>query len=93
MCRTVTDAAIMLGVMQSPFGDVADRPLPSDYTKFLRRGALKGARIGIDRRYFTADYGGETDLVRVARQGLDAMRSLGATLVDIDTGDTLCAAL
>ncbi|MBA3386542.1 MAG: amidase [Chthoniobacterales bacterium] len=88
MCRTVTDAAIMLGVMQSPFGDVADRPLPSDYTKFLRRGALKGARIGIDRRYFTANYGGETDLVRVARQGLDAMRSLGATLVDTDTGDT-----
>ena len=38
--------------------------LPADYTKFLRRGALNGARIGIDRRYFTAAYGGEPDLVR-----------------------------
>lgn len=87
MGRTVTDVAIMLGVMQSPFGDVATRSLPSDYRKFLRRGSLKGARIGVDRRYFTADYGGERDLVEVARQGLSAMRSLGATLVDTDTGD------
>lgn len=87
MCRTVTDTAIMLGVLQSPFGDVAQRSVPSDYTKFLRRGSLKGARIGVDRRYFTFNYGGESDLVAVARQGLDAMRSLGATLVDTDTGD------
>src|SRR5215212_8558214 len=87
MCRTVTDTAIMLGVMQSPFGDVADRSIPSDYTKFLRRGSLKGARIGVDRRYFTAAYGGEPDLVAVAKQGLGAMKSLGATLVDTDTGD------
>ncbi len=87
MCRTVTDVAIMLNVMKSPFGDVAERSLPSDYTTFLRRGSLKGARIGVDRRYFTFDYGGESDLVAVARQGLAAMKSLGATLVNTDTGD------
>jgi amidase len=87
MCRTVTDVAIMLNVMKSPFGDVATRPLPNDYTKFLRRGALNGARIGIDRRYFTAALGGEPDLVAVARQGLEAMKALGATLVPTDTGD------
>jgi amidase len=78
MCRTVTDVAIMLGVMQTP---------PSDYTPFLQRGALNGARIGIDQRYFTEDYGGEPDLVAVAQQGLDVMQQLGATLVDTDTGD------
>jgi amidase len=78
MCRTVTDVAIMLGVMQTP---------SADYTPFLQRGALNGARIGIDRRYFTEDYGGEPDLVAVAQQGLDAMEQLGATLVDADTGD------
>jgi amidase len=78
MCRTVTDVAIMLGVMQTPSGD---------YTPFLQRGALNGARIGIDQRYFTEDYGGEPDLVAVAQQGLDAMEQLGATLVDTDTGD------
>jgi amidase len=65
-------------VMQTPSGD---------YTPFLQRGALNGARIGIDQRYFTEDYGGEPDLVAVAQQGLDAMEQLGATLVDTDTGD------
>ena len=78
MCRTVTDVAIMQGVMQTP---------ASDYTPFLQRGALNGARIGIDERYFTEDYGGEPDLVAVAQQGLDVMQQLGATLVLTDTGD------
>ena len=35
MTRTVTDAAIMLNVMRSPFGPVAGQPLPADYTAFL----------------------------------------------------------
>src|SRR5213082_2580104 len=47
MCRTVTDVAIMLGVMQSPFGEVIGHAVPSDYTQFLQLGSLKGARIGI----------------------------------------------
>ena len=47
MCRTVTDVAIMLGVMQSPFGPVSGHNVPSDYTQFLQLGSLKGARIGI----------------------------------------------
>src|SRR5438270_2010497 len=89
ICRTVTDVAVLLGSMQTPFGAVAGHSLPDDYTVFLRRGALAGARIGVDRRYFTADYGGEDDLVAVAQEGLDAMTSLGATLVDTDTGDPL----
>jgi len=87
ICRTVTDVAILLGAMQTPFGPVAGRSLPSDYTVFLLRGSLRGARIGVDRRYFTPDFGGEPDLVAVAQKGLDAMTSLGATLVDTDTGD------
>ena len=89
ICRTVTDVAVLLGSMQTPFGAVAGNSLPDDYTVFLRRGARSGARIGVDRRYFTADYGGEDDLVAVAQEGLDAMTSLGATLVDTDTGDPL----
>jgi amidase len=87
MCRTATDVAIMLGVMQSPFGPVSGQPLPSDYTQFLKLGSLKGARIGIDSRYFSHAFGGEQDLVAVAKKGLDAMQSLGATLVQTDTGN------
>ena len=87
MARTVTDVAILLGVLQSPFGDVAGRPLPTDYTTFLRRGALRGARIGVDRRFFRPDFGGVPAIVAVVEQALGVMENLGATLVDTDTGD------
>ena len=39
--RTVTDAAILLGIIQTPIDGV-----PPDYTPYLVRGALQGARIG-----------------------------------------------
>jgi amidase len=56
---------------------------------FLQRGALKGARIGVDERYFTPDYGGEPDLIAVVQEGMAAMTALGATLVPTDSGDPL----
>jgi amidase len=87
MCRSVTDVAIMLGVMQSPFGPVSGQSVPSDYKQFLNLGSLQGARIGIDSRYFSFAYGGENDLVKVAKKGLDAMQGLGAKLVPTDTGN------
>ena len=91
MGRTVTDVAILLGVLQSPFGPVAGKPVPSDYTPFLQRGTLNGARIGVDRRfvddYATYGFPGDADTLPLFQQALDAMTSLGATLVDTDTGD------
>jgi amidase len=62
--------------------------VPSNYTPFLQRGALAGKVIGVDTRYFTEDYGGEPDLVAVAQQGIAAIAALGATVVDVDTGDS-----
>jgi amidase len=87
LARTVADAAILLGVLQSLPGAAAGRALPTDYTTFLRRGALAGARIGVDRRYFAAAYGGDEATVAVVEDALDVMARLGATLVDTDTGD------
>lgn len=88
IARTVTDVAILLGVMQSPFGPVAGHSVPPDYTPFLQRGALNGARIGVDQRYFTPDFGGEPDLVAVVNSvAIPALASLGATVVPTDTGD------
>src|SRR5437870_6926807 len=52
MARSVTDVAILLGALQSPFGEVIGHQLPHDYTQFLQRGSLQGARIGRDVRYF-----------------------------------------
>jgi amidase len=92
MGRSVTDVAILLNVLKSPFGRVVGQPLPDDYTRFLRRGALQGARIGRDVRYFDYNYygsgiPGDFSSVGFAEHALDVMRDLGATIVDCDTGD------
>jgi amidase len=85
----VTDTAIMLNVLKTPFGPVAGQPLPSDYTTFLQRGSLEGARIGIDRRQFEPDYFALPEINAVVEQALEVMADLGATIVDpVDTGDT-----
>ena len=59
MAKSVTDAAIMLGALESAAPDPQDAatktctpPPGRDYTKFLKKEGLKGARIGIPRAYF-----------------------------------------
>jgi amidase len=92
MARSVTDVAILLGVMQTPFGEVVGHSVPSDYTQFLQRGALNGKRIGRDKRFFDnyAFYGsgipGDEETVAFANHALDVMASLGATIIDTDSG-------
>ena len=59
MARTVTDAAILLGALESKTPDSNDAatktctpPPGRDYTRFLNTEGLKGARIGIPRAFF-----------------------------------------
>jgi amidase len=92
MARSVTDVAILLGALQSPFGEVIGHQLPNDYTQFLQRGSLQGARIGRDVRFFDYSYfgsgiPGDEETVAFAENALEVMESLGATIVDTDTGD------
>ena len=92
MARSVTDVAILLGVLQSPFGEVLGHQLPSDYTQFLDPNALDGAVIGRDVRFFDYSYygsgiPGDELTVAFANNALSVMESLGATVVDVDTGD------
>jgi amidase len=92
MARSVTDVAILLGAMQTPFGAVAGQPLPRDYTQFLQRGSLRGKRIGRDVRFFDYSYygsgiPGDEETVAFAENALAVMEGLGATIVDTDTGD------
>ena len=86
MARTVTDVALLLNAMKSPFGRVRGHELPHDYTRFLRRGALKGARIGVDRRLFDVAYFADPDLNVITEAALGVMASLGATIVDPANG-------
>src|SRR5207253_307655 len=58
MAKTVGDVAILFGVLEGAAPDLADpatrtctRPPGGDYTRFLNRDGLKGARIGIPRAY------------------------------------------
>ncbi len=69
MCRTVTDAAILLGVLGTK---------GIDYTKSLDGDGLKGARIGIARKYF--GFNDATDALM--KKSVDVIRQLGATIVD-----------
>src|SRR5438094_4486136 len=83
MARSVTDVAILLGIMQSQ---------QTDYTPLLQRGALQGKRIGRDVRFFNYSYygsgiPGDELTVAFANNALSVMESLGATVVDVDTGD------
>lgn len=89
MGRTVTDVAITLDALRSPFGAVARRRLPRTYRASLRRGALRGARIGVDRRLFSGAKSADPGLNGVAERAFGVMASLGATLVDpIEAPDT-----
>jgi amidase len=92
MARSVTDVAILLGALQSPFGEVIGHQLPDDYTQFLDPNALDGAVIGRDVRFFDYSYygsgiPGDELTVAFAENALSVMESLGATVVDVDTGD------
>jgi amidase len=78
--------------LQSPFGHAIGHQIPNNYTQFLQRGALNGARIGRDVRYFDYSYygsgiPGDQETVAIAENALNVMQSLGATIVDTDTGD------
>jgi amidase len=59
MARTITDAAILLGALESASPDPKDPatsrctpPSNRDYTQFLKTDGLKGARIGIPRAFY-----------------------------------------
>jgi amidase len=82
--RNVQDVAIALGILTGI--DVADGATKksegraeTDYTKYLRRDALNGARIGVVRDFT----GQDPDVDWAVESGLTAMRGAGATVVDV----------
>jgi len=97
MARSVTDAAILLGVLEGGQPDPND-PATSrcaretDYSKYLDRGALRGARIGIPRAYFydaakapgNAEPQGGLDAPHAAamEEAIAILRREGAIVVD-----------
>jgi amidase len=83
MTRTVRDAAIMLGVIagadprDAATADSAGK-VEADYTRFLDANGLRGARIGVARKYL-----GFSDAVdALMTNAVDAMKRQGAVIVD-----------
>jgi amidase len=82
MTRSVADAAVLLtamaGVDPRDAATRAGAGKAQDYTRALDPAALKGARIGVARDFF-----GTNDRVdRVVEEGIAAMKSAGAVIVD-----------
>jgi len=90
MCRTVRDAAILLGALtgfdpRDPATSASQSKASTDYTQFCNPDGLKGARIGVARKYF-----GFSDAVdALMERSLDAMKTQGATLIDPADVETL----
>ena len=83
MTRTVRDAAILLTALagvdprDTPTGDSVGKT-STDYTKFLDPNGLKGARIGVARKYF-----GFNDAVdHFMEHVIDEIKKQGAVIVD-----------
>ncbi len=83
MARTVRDAAILLGALAGV--DPRDSATAAsvgkaatDYTKFLDPNGLKGARIGVARKYF----GSNETQDKLMNNLLDAMKQHGAEIID-----------
>jgi amidase len=84
LARNVYDIAVSLGVMTGvdpadPATTASAGKFETDYTKFLKADALKGARIGYARDFSGAD----PDVDWVMEASLAAMRKAGATIVDV----------
>jgi len=99
MAKSVADVAIMLGVLESappdpndPATEKCTPPPGRDYTKFLNRDGLKGARIGIPRAFFydratppgeSNGRGGLNDeQKKVMEEAIAVLKKQGAIIID-----------
>jgi amidase len=90
ICRTVTDAAILLGALagvdpDDPATEASRGKAQSDYTQFLDRNGLRGARIGVVRKLSEFN----EKLAPIMDTVFDVLKREGAVLVDPVEIDTL----
>jgi amidase len=83
MARSVRDAAILLGAMtgvdpQDPATAASQGKVAPDYTQFLDPDGLRGARIGVARKFFE----NSAALDRFLSGCVDPLRKAGAEAID-----------
>ncbi|MCZ6874694.1 MAG: amidase [bacterium] len=87
MTRTVTDNAILLGVIAGHDPDdpgSARTPVP-DFTAALDNG-VKGLKIGVIRRFYTKDFEADAEMARSIEDALTVLAGQGASIHEIDPG-------
>lgn len=90
ICRTVRDAAILLGALtgmdpEDSATAASAGKSQTDYAQYCDPNGLRGARIGVARKYF-----GFNDAVdALMEESLEAMKRQGATLIDPADIETL----
>ncbi|QBP42635.1 amidase family protein [Paenisporosarcina antarctica] len=85
MTRTVTDAAITLGVItgvdeMDPITQASQGKALKDYTKHLIAEGLNGARIGVDRSFLSAV---DTDERKIIEEAIEEIKSQGAIIEEV----------
>lgn len=90
MARSVTDAAILLGVLAgTDNSDVitvgSEQKKQSDYLQHLDKNFLKGKRIGVEKKL----QGTNQFMHALQKQCVDKIESLGGTVVEIEYLDAI----
>ncbi len=83
MCRTLRDAAIVLGALtgvdpEDGYTTESQGKSYTDYMQFLDASGLKGARIGVARKYF----GFSDGVDGIMAEAINVIKKMGATVVD-----------
>ena len=83
MCRTVRDAAALLGACtgvdpRDPATAASEGRAHTDYTQFLDAAGLQGARIGVVRSF----PGFDPRVLELFDEAVEAMRAEGAVIID-----------
>jgi len=83
LARTVADAALLLSALTGV--DARDAAtaeslgyLETDYTRFLQKDGLRGARIGVSRNF----WGFDSRVDKIMDHALEVIKSLGAEIID-----------
>jgi len=86
MARTVADAAAVLSVVAGydpadPITKLSEGKTSQDYTKFLDRSGLRGARIGVFRKYID-DPKTDGEIKALTEKAIGDLKAQGAEIVD-----------
>ncbi|HET9741996.1 MAG TPA: amidase family protein [Terriglobales bacterium] len=86
MARTVEDAARVLDVVAGydpadPVTKLSEGEIPKTYTQFLDKNGLRGARIGVFRRYIDTPTT-DPQIKAVTEQAIADLKAQGAEIVD-----------